>query len=221
MNFVGHIHVASRHLAERSDAISNDDGFLLGSALPDFAAMGRFRMTERPTDADLRAGVDLHHRTDDLFHAHPWFRRHSKAVSSALEEAGIGRGGARACGHVGVELLLDGLLLDRATGLRDLVESATASATDRSLALDVVVDVDRRTEWSAHLESVATWPLPRDYRSPDAVARRLRRILARRPRLAFDTDHVNVVAEVLGAHQPAIETETVELLDDLAAGLAA
>lgn len=221
MNFVGHIQLARLHLSGASSPPDDLGGFLLGAALPDFAAMGRFRLTDRPQDHSVQAGVGLHHRTDEAFHAHPWFRRHSKAVSAELEQAGIGRGAARACGHVGVELLLDGLLLDDVAELRSAVETTTARTTDRELGLHAVVDPARRDDWQEHLQSVATWPLPRDYRSPAAVSERLRRILARRPRLAFDAEHVTLVADTLATHQPELEKGVEALVSELDATLAA
>ena len=59
MNFFGHACVASW---ERSDP-----AYVLGAMLPDFAGMirGRIAEIERP---DLRAGIELHRRTDAIFH---------------------------------------------------------------------------------------------------------------------------------------------------------
>ncbi len=232
MNFVGHIHLAQRYLhnvnpsggdagdGRRGDSYDNV-GFLLGAALPDFAAMGRFRITERPADPAVRSGIELHHRTDDAFHAHPWFRHLSKSVSTKLEDAGIGRGAARACGHVGVELLLDGMLLEETAELRDAVERATARSIDQSLGLATAVDIDHRSDWEAHLDSVATWPLPSNYRNPGAVSERLRRILTRRPRLAFDVAHVSIVAMTLAEYQSELEAGAPRLLAELDLSLAA
>ena len=213
---------SNRHLAETGEGVGDVQvsRFLLGSALPDFATMGRFRMTDRPEDPSVGAGVSFHHRTDQAFHSHPWFRGNSKAVSATLEEAGVNRGAAMACGHVGVELLLDGLLLDTEPTLRGLVEQAVGQLNDESLALADAVASERRDEWSAHLDSIARWSLPRDYRSPAAVAGRLHRILAPRRRLALGSEDVRIVTEVLTARQQDIESETGQLLDDLAADLA-
>ncbi len=225
MNFVGHIHLAQ--LALRRDGDDSQDepidrvGFLLGSALPDFAAMGRFRLAERPSDRSVAAGVDLHHKTDDAFHRHPWFLRLSKTVSTELQTAGIGRGAARACGHVGIELLLDGLLLDETPDLRDDVDRATARSTDPRLGLIDAVGVERQLDWVDHLDSVASWPLPMNYRSPTAVAERLRRILARRPRLSFDLADVALVGDTLARHQIELEAGASDLIEDLDAALAA
>ncbi len=217
MNFVGHIEVARLVDGGRSST----PGFLLGAALPDLAAMGRFRLTDRPADPDMAAGVDLHHRTDEVFHRHPLFRSTSSAASTALAEAGLSRGASRACGHVGIELLLDGHLLGDGTVLRSSVEVAMATAVDRSDELVDLVGPEHRAGWRHHLERLTDWPVPDDYHRPEAVARRLQRILSRRPRLRFSTDDIGAVATGLAGQARAVTTGAVGLLDDLDRDLSA
>lgn len=236
MNFVGHIHVArvsassdvgsssGSNSDSKSDSKSdsdraNDSGYLIGSALPDVASMGRFRLTEPPASQSVEAGIALHHRTDDAFHGHQWFRRHSQAVTRQLEHAGLVRGAAMACGHVGVELLLDGHLLDENPELRNSVQAAMTSIVKAEHGLADVVVADRRQDWQVHLDRFANWTLPDDYNSPDAVAERLRRILARRRRLAFPYEQVGLVAEVLRRRQPILESGSQQLIDDLRAAM--
>ncbi len=211
VNFVGHIEVARLVGGGRSSS----PGFLLGAALPDLAAMGRFRLTDRPADPDMAAGVDLHHRTDDAFHRHPLFRSTSSAASTALAEAGLSRGASRACGHVGIELLLDGHLLGDRAVLRSSVEEAMATGADRAGELIDLVGPEHRAEWHHHLERLTDWPVPDDYHRPDAVARRLQRILSRRPRLRFSADDVGAVATGLAGQAHAVITGAPGLLDDL------
>lgn len=228
MNFVGHIHLARINI-EGDSASSDDDtapddknvGFLIGSALPDIAAMGRFRLIGHTADRSIAAGIDLHHRTDEAFHRHDWFRRNSRAVAQRLELVGLSRGAARACGHVGVELLLDGRLLDDQADLRGSVQFAMSQISQPTLKLTAAVQRDRQSDWDAHLDSVAGWPLPDDYRRPEAVASRLYRILSRRPRLRISDEQVGAVADTLAERQPLIETGVSQLIDDLNASLAA
>lgn len=183
--------------------------------------MGKFRLTGRALDESIRAGVDLHHRTDDVFHSHLWFRTNSQQISDELERAGLPRGAAKACGHVGVELLLDGQLLEEHPGLRDATVATLSGVDEPGLGLTPLVDPDRRPDWTRHLESISTWNLPGDYRRPDAVAERLRRILARRPRLAFTAEHLELVSQTLGEHQATMEAGSADLIDDLDELLAA
>ena len=131
MNFVGHIEVARRlpgaprAPGEPSAGFAGPGGeragYLVGAALPDFAAMGRFRLSSAAaadgpvgerSRVGLRRGLEVHHRTDDAFHRHRWFREASVAVTERLQADGVARGPAMACGHVGVELLLDGIRHD-------------------------------------------------------------------------------------------------------------
>ncbi|MEL6985287.1 MAG: hypothetical protein AAFO29_22835 [Actinomycetota bacterium] len=211
MNFVGHVEVA-RAVAGATTA---SPGFLLGAALPDLAAMGRFRLAGRSADDDIAAGVDLHHRTDDAFHRHPLFRTTSSAVSTALTEAGLSRGAARACGHVGVELMLDGHLLTRRTELRGAVDTAIAAAGDRTETLSELIEPAKRADWRTHLGRLAAWDVPDDYDQPAAVARRLQRILGHRPRLRFSADQIDTVAVGLDQYQQAVIEGAGDLLADL------
>lgn len=214
MNFVGHVAVAIGH-RHTSGGGHHGDGYLLGAALPDLAAMGRFRLLGRPVDGSVARGVDLHHRTDEVFHRHPWFRACTSTVTRRLEAVGLPRGAARACGHVGVELLLDGHLLAADPGLGPSVQRTIAEADRRVDDLEPLVAEPQRPGWRHHLGRLAGWPVPDDYDEPAAVAARLQRILARRPRLAFDRDGVALVARVLDEQRAAVADGAAALLDDL------
>ena len=215
MNFVGHIKVAIDQVSGPGGGHDGDLPYLVGAALPDVAAMGRFRLTSRSGDRGVQDGVTLHHRTDDEFHRHPWFRENSKVVTTELNRLGLGRGAARAVGHVGVELLLDGFLLDETDGLGTTVSRAMGAMADPTLELSGLVADDRRPDWSHHLRRTADWPLPSDYRDPAAVAYRLQRILTRRPRLGFGPDKIPMVEVVLAERQQQLESGAPALLDDL------
>lgn len=225
MNFVGHIHIGHRYL----DGHGLDgrpaggvllDRYLLGTALPDFATIGRFQLTGEPADSSLAAGVDMHHATDNAFHACDWFVTNSQAVRADLERRGVNRGAARAVGHVGVELLLDGHLLASADGLRDRAQRVLELADDEQLELTRLVAEDRRHEWNHHLGRISSWPLPDDYHEPTAVAERLHRILRPRRRLAFDPHDIVVVADTLANHAPDLIAGIAAMVDSLAEDLA-
>jgi len=211
MNFIGHIKVALDQAA--GGPVQTE--VLVGAALPDVAAIGRHRLVNRAANAGVNAGIALHHRTDDAFHRHPWFRANSQAVTGELAAAGLPRGAARACGHVGVELLLDGFLLDTDGQLADVADEAMRSVTTPDFGIDHMVAAERRADWRHHLERTASWPVPTDYREPAAVAERLRRILDRRPRLRFDQELTDRVAAILTRHQDALEREAEQLLAEL------
>lgn len=211
MNAGGHIAVA----AGDDDA---DPGLLLGSALPDLGAMGGFRLLGTSSDRSVSDGIHLHHRTDDAFHRHPWFTERNRRLSRRLDEAGVGRGPARACSHVGIELLLDGELL-RSTELSEASATAYNGIIDRLDALDGLVGAGDRPRWRHHLRRIAELHLPTDYDQPQAVAARLHRILLRRPRLALAAAHVETVADALADEQPAIAESAPAFLSELRAQL--
>jgi hypothetical protein len=218
VNAGGHIAVASEVVA--SSGRRPELGELLGSALPDLAAMGRFRLTGAARTPGLAAGIGLHHRTDEQFHRHPWFRQRNRQLTDELAAAGLDRGPAMACSHVGIELLLDGELL-RHPAAGDA--SAAAFAEIASLTVDLVQLVgpaDRR-RWLTHLDAFARRRLPTDYGDPDAVAHRLHRILAARPRLALAERHITPVAAALARCKPGIDATAGAVVDDLARRLAA
>ena len=216
MNFAGHVAVVLGH-GRRSGPTSDapDPDVLLGSVLPDLAAMGRFRLVEPPSRALLAAGVRVHHRTDDAFHQHPWFLAADGAVTERLTAIEVPRGASMACGHVGVELLLDGHLLRRDPALRPAVQTALATAGRRIDELVDLVRPDDRAAWRRHLQRVSAWPVPDDYHEPGAVAERLHRILSRRPRLALPASQIGLVATALAAQHATMLDGVDALLDDL------
>ena len=192
---------------------------LLGSALPDLATVGRFRLLGSTDHAAVRDGIALHHRTDDLFHRHPWFTERNRELTGALTESGVARGAAMACSHVGIELLLDGRLT---------AEAEIASANDAAFAaigqlhahLIPLVPGGRQAEWAAFLDRLSDRSAPPDYENPQSVARRLHRILAHRPRLALPHHQIDVVATALAARQESIATTALDLVTDIASRLA-
>lgn len=214
MNVGGHIAVAAA-----LDLHGDDGGYLLGAALPDLSTMGGFRLLGSTTDALVAEGIRLHHRSDDAFHQHPWFTERNRSLRAELSAAGVPRGAARACSHVGIELLLDGELLDD-----DIISGATSRAFDaiapRLDALDPLVGVSEIASWRRHLALLDERRLPTDYADPEAVARRLYRILQRRPRLALPLEVVPVVVEVLAKAQPSIAATAHSLINAIETELA-
>ncbi len=216
MNVGSHILVAAR--------ISDDVDHWLGAALPDFAAMGRFHLqvpaASSPGEGDqvVRDGIATHHRTDEVFHQHPWFTGRVRMLRDRLEARGLERGPARAIAHVGPEMLLDGALLGSASldGQRPTID-ATFAALDRHrlMLTDWTRPADRGFEWSTHLARLVDHGLPADYDDPSAVARRLLRILSGRPRLGFESSQLAIVVDELEAQYPTIASEAHVFLDTI------
>lgn len=196
--------------AEPADLVS------LGSALPDLASIAGCRLVNEPKNRWLRQGIELHHSTDSAFHNHEWFLARQGDLLDRLQGRGLERGPARACAHVGIELLIDGYLLRTRSGLTEKTRSGFGTIPAIIAVLSDLPVEERKTRWVAFLHRSDSWPQPHadDYR-PQAVAERLHRILEPRRRLRFATTQIDVVAEVLTGLVDDLEQETEALVADV------
>ncbi len=208
MNLGGHVVVAA--------ALSDDPAVHLGAALPDVATIGGFRMVGGAGRGAVGRGIVFHHATDAVFHGHAWFTSLMRLVIDSSTAAGVGRGAARASAHVGVELLLDGMLFAGAAGegRAEIVSTAFGHATHAEGMSDLVAG-DARHDWMAHVAGLSLWRTPSYFNDPYQVAHRLQALLDRRPRLAMTAHDVAKVGSALAEVHPTI-TETA---DDFVADL--
>lgn len=209
VNVTGHVALAAR--------LDADPAVWLGAALPDLAGAGRHRLLGSTDDPAVATGISLHHRSDDAFHASSWFRSLQDRLRPQLEAVGLTRGAARAVAHVGPELLLDRALLaagDAGPQRRRAIEEIER----RRAALRPLVTRDHDA-WDRHLTRVVQADPPDDTTVAD-VAGRLHRVLARRPRLAFDDVLVAAVEHELDRIVAHVDATADDLLDELAARLA-
>jgi hypothetical protein len=207
VNFVGHIATGVR---VGDGPAGGDVAFLVGTALPDFASMGRVRLGT--ASGTLGDGIALHHATDHAFHAEEWFVEIERDLRAALADDGLPDGAARACAHVGPELLLDGAFADDATtadGVTAVWERIAAPDDD----VVTLVPASAQPFWRTHLSNVATRLDPFTYGDADVVARRLHGITSRRPRLAFPEELVGAVADRMRDMQPQVEASAPDILD--------
>lgn len=209
VNFIGHALVALWQRAE--------PGFVLGSMLPDFAGMAGTRLGRAPASAAVAPpdlviqGIALHHRTDDVFHGASAFTALLQDALDALTAEGVARGTARAVGHIGVEMLIDGELL-RDTALAQAYTRAIASESP----LDALfIDAEGAVRWARLRERLLAHGVPYDYRDPDSVLRRLQVVLRGRPRLALSEAAVPRVR----AYLPALQRKVVVALPALLASV--
>ncbi len=200
MNILGHTRVA---LAGGRD----DAGFLLGAVLPDLAPMAGVKVARAELGPPVADGVRCHVHTDEAFHGHPAFLAGSRALRRALDARGVASGPARAVGHAGWELLLDGTLVGGP--IETAFRRAMAAGGDATVAM-TAADASR---WAAFVDRGRT-AAALAYDDPRWVADRLYGMLARRPRLRLPADQVGLVAEVLADLSDQVRTAAPDVFAD-------
>lgn len=205
MNFFGHAVIACR--AEPSAAE------VLGAMLPDFWGMARLRPAAID-DQDIAAGVALHHRTDDVFHRAPTFLALQSEHCAALEAAGVPHYSALAAAHVGVELLLDGWLLDQV---------GAPAAYGAALTIEAPAirwrGEDSHDRWRSFVRRLRDADLPPRYRDPAFVGDRLVAILSGRRRLAVDDAGAAAILAWAPRAADGVYARAAELYAETLAGL--
>jgi len=201
MNFVAHAHVALRCAGSNWE-------LAFGAALPDLASMAGTRIERSLLPPSVDKGVALHHRADSAFHALGVFQAGSGWIRTGLLGAGVPTGPARAVGHAGYELLLDGCLLGR-PGVQEEFAELLARAPDIA---DVVFggNPGRWRELLAVLRDQRWWL---GYQDPHLVALGLHRRLQSRPRLRLSVADLPAVTTVLTAVRPAVDASTDDIVD--------
>ncbi len=207
MNFFGHAVVASW----AGHAVPA--GYALGAMLPDFQTMSGVRAAHIG-DAAIDAGVALHHATDAAFHRLPVFVGLTREVEARLRDGGVSRGPMRAVAHVGVELLLDGTLIeDAGAGARYLAALAhpVAAITWREAGDD--------GRFARLHDRLRAHGVPHDLARPDAVAHRVLRMIADRPLLRATADEADVIRRELAAIAPRVRVAAPKVMAALRAAM--
>ncbi|MBX3185088.1 MAG: hypothetical protein KIT72_00275 [Polyangiaceae bacterium] len=212
MNFFGHLTVATWY--------SREPALLLGAMLPDFAALlGAPAPTA--TSEPLARGLALHHDTDRAFHGAPSFVALSHEACRELIQAGLPRGAARAVAHIGVEIVLDGVLAEtdeRVSAYRAAL--AEASRVEPALSWRSLASPP-----AGRLQALCGWLAPRDIRhesrDPEVITQRLERTLASRPRLRIPPGDLRQVTAWVERTGAAVRREAGPLLAQVERGLAA
>jgi len=208
VNFFGHATVAAWYHAAPALA-----GAALGAMLPDLATMIGARLP-KPSDGDVAAGMALHHRTDAAFHVLPEFVALQRELDRRLAAAGCGRGPARATAHVGVELLLDGILVTdgaaRSAYLAALAHPGTALGWH---------EPDDGARFAAVQDRMRAHGVPDDLRRPEGVTARLLRAIAHRPLLRASPADAAIIGRELAAFSPRVAVVAPALMSALRAVL--
>jgi len=195
VNLVGHVAVTLGDDPEPSPE------FLVGCMLPDLATIARVRLT-RPT-GEVGRGVEYHHECDAVFHELPWFLQHTVRLRDELLEGGVDRGPARASAHAGLEMLLDGALVDDEY-VQSRVRGALDTLDDQAELLAELAAEHDRERWVAAVRRIARALDTNGYADPASITMRLQRMTAGRRRIELRADHTAAVAAVLERAQPQV-----------------
>ena len=204
MNYFGHAAVASW--------LPGRGGLPLGAMLPDFGTMCGARIAGSD-DEEVAAGIALHHATDAAFHKAPVVTGLMRELDKRLERGGCARGPRRAVAHIGVELLLDGVLVDNEEYREEYV---LALEYEAPLSWRDPGDVEKYETLIARLRDYGP---PMDLKKPEAIAHRLSRMLAHRPLLAPSSQDMAVITVALIEHKPRVEIAAESVLRMLKAAL--
>ena len=204
MNFFSHAAVALR--------FSEAPEFVLGAMLPDFASMLGARLGTIG-DPTLERGVRFHHLTDHVFHDLDVFRTLSREALVELRARGLEKGTARAVAHVGVEILLDATLGQSASAQAAYLSGLEAGLRPELIASVAWPDADRR-RLADLLETLVRRGIVLDT-SSQTIAERIKRTLARRPRLALGDDDPPRVRDWVEATRGRVVASTPALVAEL------
>jgi hypothetical protein len=187
--------------------------------LPDFAAMCGNSLRE-VFDQEVRAGVELHLATDQVFHRAPSFVELRGGAFETLEQKGVKRASARAVAHAGVEMMLDGALSSDQAVQASYQTALRAGATE-----DVARSIHwrhpwRRDDWNRLLTVLISADFPEGYRDPGFILERIANLLARRPKLALTSlKEIEAVANWVAEVQPIVTAQTEVVLEQVKQGL--
>ncbi len=207
MNFFGHAAVATWS--------NPTGGSVLGAMLPDFATMSGTRLAMAGgTDIEIDRGIALHHATDAAFHRLPPVLALMRELDRKLDAAGCARGPRRAVAHIGVELLLDGVLVTELA----YREHYVAGLAHDPAGIGWREDGDA-ARFAVLLSRLRAHGVPDDLARPEAIAHRLQRMLSHRPLLAPNATDMAAIRACLVDYKPRVDVAVETVLRALRAAL--
>jgi hypothetical protein len=208
VNYFGHAAVASWRAGSAGSA-----GVALGAMLPDFATMCRGRLAGSSDEA-ITAGIALHHETDRIFHQLAPVTALMRELDAHLLAGGCARGPRRAVAHIGVELLLDGLLVSE-----EPYRAAFLAALGHPASSITWREPEDATRFVALLSRLRSYGVPDDLRDPSLIVHRLHRMLSHRPLLAPSATDLVAIRAALVAHRARVEVALPTVLRAVRAAL--
>jgi hypothetical protein len=210
VNFFGHAAISTWYAADEKLGAT-----ALGAMLPDVAAMARVRL-DRCHHPDIADGVALHHRTDSAFHVLPVVTSLMSELSLRLERARISRGPRRAVSHIGVELLLDGNLLQQPSFCAAYERALAFGLRGADLAFADAGDLNRLDQVLTRMRRHGP---PMDLAQAAAITLRIARMIQHRPLLRATPTELEVIEHELEVFQPRVAALTDATLASLRAAL--
>ena len=209
MNFFAHATLAREY--EPSPA------FALGAMLPDL--VGMLGVNEpQGVDGAVRLGMAHHHEADAAFHYARAFGTLMAEGVALLKEQGVERGRARGASHVGIEILLDGVLAVAAEA-RAHYQAALSHGRAECAGWRW-----RATEDSYRVQDLCgrltARPIQEDSWDPERVAWRVERALSVRPRFVLSGTDVAHVRRWATFFRARVQELAPGLLDEVRESLA-
>jgi hypothetical protein len=210
LNFFSHAIVATWRSAEPE--------FVLGAMLPDFANMVRARVRAVRAEG-VERGVAFHHDTDRVFHDAPTFRALQADARAELRSMGLPRPGALAVGHIGVEMLLDGVLAGDRVGVEGYLAALARGSTGGSGAYIEWTEPEATARFDGLLGVLLTRGIYASAAEPEAVALRVARALSPRPRIALRAEDQEIVRVWAERAMPRVSSAAEALVAEVLTGL--
>jgi hypothetical protein len=164
-------------------------------------------------DAEVADGIALHHATDKAFHNLPVVVGLMRELDQRLERGGCARGPRRAAAHIGVELLIDGVLIDNEEYCDSYI-----------LGLEYEAPIEWRHEgddlrYGALIARMRGYGIPKDLKRPESITHRLSRMLGHRPLLAPSPADLSTITISLLEHKPRVEVAVDTVMRQLRVAL--
>lgn len=180
--------------------------------LPDLLPMAGLRGARAYRNRAVEEGHQFHVVTDALFHATPTFVNLNRAALQDLRRLGVSTGPARACAHMGVEMLIDAELVKNGPFFSSYEGALRTSLSTPDLLLPLLPDeLIRARHLCEHLHKSGCDVFAT---SVDRFAVRLSRTLASRPRLLPTPRELAIISEYLAASAD-YSLHVHQLLDEL------
>lgn len=211
MNYFGHAALAVWR--SRAEPRESAERYIFGAMLPDLLPMVGAQLRGPLLDDDVARGVQFHLQVDALFHETDAFLTLNRRALQDLRELGVSRGPARACAHIGVEMLIDAQLIKDPELLDGYLRALAVGA--RSVHVHDGQDAKSVTSLMGlcgHLLDRGAWV---HAVAPERLERRLGGALAHRPRLTPTSEELRLIAKYLCTFELAAE-QMPHLLDQLA-----